>query len=42
MQAAIGAGLNFIGVTTGLVTVEEFTKYGATTIKDVSAILKNL
>lgn len=41
MKAALGAGFEFIGVTTGLVTQTEFKKNGAkTTIKKLSELTK--
>ena len=39
MHAARTAGLHFIGVTTGLVSSEEFEAYGARHIPDISALL---
>ncbi len=35
MEAAIGAGFNFLGVETGLVTAEEFRTEGALSIPSI-------
>lgn len=42
MRAAIDAGLNFLGVETGLVTAIEFNSYGANNAADLSAFFNNL
>ena len=39
MEAALGAGFNFLGVETGLVTHEGFESVGATSIPDTSHLL---
>lgn len=41
MKAALGAGFNFLGVETGLVTSEQFTSAGAKSIPNVAQLLKN-
>lgn len=38
LKAARGAGLNFIGVATGLVTVEEFTGHGSPSVADIAEL----
>jgi len=40
MKAALGAGFEFIGKTTGLVSQEEFKQNGAKTIKTLSDLIK--
>ena len=43
LEAAHGAGIDFIGVATGLYSVEEFKKQGAKiVIKDMSELLQNI
>lgn len=39
MQAAVGAGLQFIGVTTGLTTIQEFRDNGVQTIERLSDLI---
>jgi phosphoglycolate phosphatase len=39
MKAALGAGLNFIGVCTGLVTAKEFMKYNVESISDIGQLV---
>lgn len=40
MQAALGAGLEFIGVSTGLITQETFKSKGAISIKKLGDLIK--
>jgi len=40
MKAAIGAGFNFIGVETGLVTADEFTSAGGNSVPTVADLIK--
>ncbi|HSW74419.1 MAG TPA: HAD hydrolase-like protein [Candidatus Saccharimonadales bacterium] len=42
MQAAIGAGFNFVGVTKGLVTADEFAEAGVTSIQNLDALLLSM
>jgi phosphoglycolate phosphatase-like HAD superfamily hydrolase len=42
MRAAIGAGLNFIGVATGLVSLDEFHEAGVPAIKTLSELMPHL
>lgn len=39
MKAAVGAGFNFMGVTTGLVAADDFTAAGAKSIQNLSLLL---
>lgn len=41
MQAAVGAGFNFLGVETGLVTAEEFSNHNAKSIASIADLLEN-
>lgn len=40
MKAAIGAGIDFVGIPNGLTSKEEFTKHNALTIETLSDLLK--
>jgi len=42
MKAAIGASFNFIGITKGLVTADEFAEAGVTSIQTLDALLPSL
>ena len=41
MKAAVGAGFSFVGVETGLVTVEEFREAGAVSVPTIADIVKS-
>ncbi len=40
MKAAVGAGFNFLGVETGLVTADEFKAEGAVSVRAIADLLK--
>jgi phosphoglycolate phosphatase-like HAD superfamily hydrolase len=40
MHAALGAGFNFLGVESGLVTAKEFQQYGANSVASIAEVFK--
>lgn len=40
MRAALGAGLNFIGVETGLVTADQFSEQGAISLPSIADLIR--
>jgi phosphoglycolate phosphatase-like HAD superfamily hydrolase len=41
MKAALGAGFDFLGVESGLVTAEEFQQHGAESLASIAEVFKN-